>query len=81
MGVVDFEGGGVEFFECGGDAGAPGALAVAGVDEEGSGGCGEDVADGFCEVEGFWLLGGWVLLSLFVFFGFVGAVRWWSCVL
>lgn len=50
VGRVDFERGGVGFFEREGDAGAPGALGVGGVAEEGLGWGGEE--GGFCVGEG-----------------------------
>lgn len=47
MGVVDFVGGWIVGFESGGDAGAPAAFGVAGVEEDAVGWSGEDGGGGF----------------------------------
>lgn len=53
VGTIDFVGLRISILERGCDAGAPAALGVAGVYEEGIWGCREDVADVVCEAEVF----------------------------
>lgn len=82
MRAVDCVVGWVEFLECGGDARAPGAFAVAGVEEEGVGWGAEEVAYGFVEgdLRGVGWLCGFSGLGDFAVTGFIQGGFWFLVV-